>query len=165
MALDILSCRYRMIYVHIYIYIHMRVCVCIVIITMIIILIMMLPFLWFIWFLLFLLIILITHTHIYYIIYTYISLPTITIPHFPGVSNRQVWFAGLGGAAQPLRPGGASALPFGGEARPCAGGVSAAWRWKSRVRKACCATKNDETCVFFSQENVGSTGQLWKMVI
>ena len=103
-----------------------------------------------------------THTHIYilYIIYTYISLPTITIPHFPGVSNRQVWFAGLGGAAQPLRPGGASALPFGGEARPCAGGVSAAWRWKSRVRKACCATKNDETCVFFSQENVGSTGQL-----
>ena len=110
-----------------------------------------------------------THTHIYiyilYIIYTYISLPTITIPHFPGVSNRQVWFAGLGGAAQPLRPGGASALPFGGEARPCAGGVSAAWRWKSRVRKACCATKNDEPCVFFSQENVGSTGQLWKMVI
>ena len=154
---------------YIYIYTYICVCVCIVIITMIIILIMMLPFLWFIWFLLFLLIILITHTHtyiyIYNIIYTYISLPTITIPHFPGVSNRQVWFAGLGGAAQPLRPGGASALPFGGEARPCAGGVSAAWRWKSRVRKACCATKNDEPCVFFSQENVGSTGQLWKMVI
>ena len=138
-----------------YTYIHM--CVCIVIITMIIIIIMMLPFLWFIWFLLFLLIILITHTHIYIYILSYIHISPSPpfIPHFPGVSNRQVWFAGLGGAAQPLRPGGASALPFGGEARPCAGGVSAAWRWKSRVRKACCATKNDETCVFFPKKTWG----------
>ena len=136
-----------------YTYIHM--CVCIVIITMIIIIIMMLPFLWFIWFLLFLLIILITHTYIYIISYIHISPSPPFIPHFPGVSNRQAWFAGLGGAAQPLRPGGASALPFGGEARPCAGGVSAAWRWKSRVRKACCATKNDETCVFFPKKTWG----------